>query len=195
MADLIFLFFLSEWGEEKEEEIEPWCREKELTYIVDVQGFQFIDTDFIPKEISVVNAERGAQVCHLLFKPPIPFDYLEETFVNHIQKTSYDIHGLDWDDGNYAYNTLGTILMTVLEDAKFVILKGPAKQKLFEALLPHATVINADIYRAPPLKQIIQEYGVEDDCSHHVWGGKRKCSLRTSQSLYFWLCDNIDKRE
>lgn len=156
-----------------------------------MQGFQYKNSPFIPKEITAVECQTGAVELHLLVDPPVPFDLLSPYFQSQIRWTTDKIHGLCWWRGRTPYSALGAQLTLALIDAECIIVKGIMKKWFVESLLPHVSVINAENFYCPTLREIVTTSNVKPpSCSNHTGGGDHYCSRVTSVCLYHWLMEN-----
>jgi hypothetical protein len=163
------------------------------SYVIDVQGFQYRSSPFIPKEVTVVSCETGEVVFHRLVSPPIPYSLLGGDFRAQIKWTTRKLHGLLWDEEGTPYSSLGTDLAIFLLDAHDVIVKGCMKKDFISQLLPTVNVINAEDYTCPSLREIVSRYGSDaQPCNAHIRGfGDHYCSMLTAQSLYMWMEENV----
>lgn len=66
-------------------------------FILDCQGFQYSTSNFLCKEIAIINIENGC-VFHQMFEPLIPTDLLNNNFKKQIQWNTNNIHGLSWEN-------------------------------------------------------------------------------------------------
>jgi hypothetical protein len=164
--------------EEEEEEVKEdpnpaWMRRRSQTYIVDVQGFQYRSSPFIPKELSVVSCETGEVVFHRKIFPPIPYELVGPDFQAQIRWTTQRLHGMHWDDGTTPYLSFGTDLGHFFLDAKYIIVKGRMKKDIISKFAPLADVIDAEGYMCPSLREIVKTCRPENvnPCNGHIYGG------------------------
>lgn len=66
-------------------------------FIIDVQGFQYKNSDFLCREIAIININAD-KMYHKYVQLPIDLGCLSESFCKHIEWTTRNIHGLLWDD-------------------------------------------------------------------------------------------------
>lgn len=161
------------------------------TYILDMQGFQYRNSPFIPKEITAVECQTGTIAIHFLLDSPIPFELLSSYFQGQIRWTTDKIHGIRWSIGRMPYSAMGANLALALIDAECIIVKGDMKKRCIESMLPHVTVINAENFYCPTLREIVSNSNVRPPpCCNHSSGGDHYCSRITAICLYHWLMEN-----
>lgn len=139
------------------------------TLIIDLQGFQYKDSEFIVKELAVVCCNTKQQA-HYLFKPPYPFSSLP-----HDKKTQYrwlerNHHGLKWSQGYIQLTELPLILQRFCQNAVnnhqrqhslpledvIILCKGRIKKNFLQQFLRWNKIIDLDDFLLclPSLKSL-----------------------------------------
>lgn len=98
-------------------------------FIVDIQGFQYKDSDLICKEIAVININSGERHHHIV-NFPYKKEWLEGSFRQHVEWTSNNLTGLDWDQfsfRNLPLEGITSFLQGVVENEQ-VFVKGHQKK-------------------------------------------------------------------
>ena len=65
-------------------------------YILDVQGFQYKNNEFICKEIAIINITSGKLFCRQVNMAQ-PLHWFNNIIIKHIKWTTKNVHGLSWD--------------------------------------------------------------------------------------------------
>lgn len=160
---------------------------------MDLQGFQYRGSPFIPKEISMLSCKTGKHLVHLHISPPVPFELVDYYFQEQIKWTSNKLHGMHYNHGEVSYLKAPVVLtLALLEaDIKYIIVKGEMKKDVVKHMLPFVEVINAENYACPSLRTLVKEHYVKCACPHHLYGGNHHCAKMTVKSLYKWLMENV----
>ena len=78
-----------------------------MYYIVDIQGFQYKDSDFICKEIAIFKhsslsaSASSSEISHRIVQLPIPQTWFNQhdVITKHLEWTTNNVHGLSWNNG------------------------------------------------------------------------------------------------
>lgn len=168
------------------------------TLIIDLQGFQYKDNEFIVKELAAVccNTKRQA---HYLFKPPYPFSSLA-----HDEKTQYrwlekNHHSLKWSHGYIQLTELPLILQRLCQNAAnnyrhrllledvVILCKGRMKKNF---LLPHLRcnrIIDLDDYS--PYLPSLKSLNVPKCLEHFQYNNNNHCALANVHFLNKCIVD------
>lgn len=123
-------------------------------FILDVQGFQFKDSDFVCKEIAILNQATG-QLYHHFINLPIPSKWLSEDFRRQVQWTTQNLHGLDWNSFNFSFLPLENITNFIQEivQTNTVFVKGLNK-KVWLCNLINNNIVDMDSLGCPNFKKL-----------------------------------------
>jgi hypothetical protein len=162
-------------------------------FIVDVQGFQYGTSNFICKEIAIINTINGKSD-HAMLK--LPFD---KTLFNHRTEKQWDwltnnLHGLQWDCDwhcNINFENLTGFIENFINNNKnvtdyddiIVAVKGAQKKEWLSNLLKIEVIdLEEDCY--PALKNL-KEIFKSQHCQKHYFNNLY-CSLENVHNLYNW---------
>src|SRR4030065_2196220 len=121
--------------------------------VVDVQGFCI--SDFFPKELAIYD---GKQMKSYVFKPSIPFHALNEDCKRQVRYLYRNHHGIHYNQGDYYYEDIYSIVYQDLRDIDIVYVKGEMKReflvKLFlEMKFKSPSIVNLEYNNVPNLKK------------------------------------------
>lgn len=118
-------------------------------FIVDIQGFQFKDSEFIIREIAIYDMQTNF-VEHKLIKLQHSITWFSPNVRKHMQWCTKNVHGLPWEDRHDSDNNIsqpsllqeaiGKYLRDVIDD-DIILVKGLNKKKVLEKFLPNIILI------------------------------------------------------
>jgi len=107
--------------------------------IIDIQGFQFKNNEYIPKELAFYDSEH--RIGHYIFESP----YHESVLSSKNRRTANWLikyhHGIDWNDEFVQGSKFGKIISFLTNTVKFVYVKGSMKADILKGTT-NATVID-----------------------------------------------------
>lgn len=154
-----------------------------MLFIVDVQGFQYKNSDFICKEIAVL---RNFTCSHVIVNAPINYDQLNQKFKHQVDWLTENCHGLRWDElGTIDYCQVQTYLRNLAADYNGAIfVKGMQKKKWLQRYLQNEVIDLEAKFSCPTrLPEILEQ------CAYH-YGYKRRCSRDNVFKLGEWCLSN-----
>ena len=95
-----------------------------MPVIMDVQGFKTNNNKLIVKEFG---AYDGYHTCHVVFKPPFPFDCLPVEYRKQANWLMAHDHAIEWNAGFTQHFMFPQIIKHVARDATEVYVKGKEK--------------------------------------------------------------------
>ena len=98
-------------------------------FILDVQGFQYKGSEFICKEIAIINTENG-DIYNVMVKPLHGTEWFNEKIQNRLVWLTDNIHGLDWNDTGFthiSYEDISSYIINIVKD-KTIFVKGHDKK-------------------------------------------------------------------
>lgn len=141
--------------------------------VVDLQGFQLDNGDFIVKELAI---RIDQQLNHYLFKPPMPFHKLSANERRTARYAERKIHGLRYSRGYVEYTELLNILHDINVESIFV--KGHQKHRFLLKCQLRPEIVNLESSMAQPKMDIHIPA-----CLNHSQGYFR-CSINYVNILY-----------
>lgn len=109
-----------------------------MEFIVDFQGFNQFDDDFVIKELAIVGVRdvlTPTTIC--LFQAPYSWSLLtkEECKINQWLIDNH--HGIPWESGSIPYHEHDRILQDTLRNAAKIYVKGAQKKSWLQRILPN----------------------------------------------------------
>ncbi len=161
-----------------------------MEYVVDVQGFKRPLNAFTFKEIAVTPlGEEDAVPVVFLIQPPYSWDSLPIKFRCENSWLIRNFHGIPWEAGEIPYADVQEVLLSALQGATKVWVKGLEKKKWLGRLVPD--VYNLEDLGCPSLSRLGNK---KKWCSHHAQCPQPVCAahnvevlkeLMVSKSKYF----------
>lgn len=148
-----------------------------MEYVVDTQGFQRDNNEFVVKELATVPLNSGEQPLIFLFKPPIPWNELPARYKSVNLWLERNYHRLSWSAGDVPYDEVEDVLREVLHDASTIYVKGQQKQQWLEQF----GFVVQDVVTCPSLKTPNK---LTSPCPHH---DSSNCALRNVLLLQNFL--------
>lgn len=162
------------------------------TLIIDFQGFQYKDGEFIVKELAAV-CSNTKQQAHYIFKPPCPFSSLA-----HDKKTQYrwlekNHHGLKWSQGYIQLIELPLILHRLCQNAVnnyrhrllledvVVLCKGRMKKNFLLQYLTENKIMDLDDYL--PFLPSLKSLNIPKCLEHFQYNNVSHCALANAHFL------------
>lgn len=89
---------------------------------------QFIQTEsgYILKELAIIDKEM--RLSHYIIKPPFKYSRLTDWERKQLRWLQQNYSSLNWDSGNFAYNSIGKILARELRYSTEIYVKGYEKK-------------------------------------------------------------------
>lgn len=160
--------------------------------VVDLQGFHIQNGGYQIKELVIF---KGCQSNYFLFKPKIPFTFLDSrdrVIVYH----SEEYHGLKYEKGYVDYDLLNDILKTNFIDSEIIYLRGRMKctflnGKFQELDITAPKIVNIENFdsksRWPDCPKIQKATPL---CLNHS-NREGVCALNNCQAIKNWVYDCI----
>lgn len=99
------------------------------TVIIDLQGFQLMTHQFIPKEMFAIDLDTGRGMSHHVFKEPYALEELCDKDRQTVFWLTNKYHGLSWSGiGNTHLGDLQDVIDQVTYGASKVLCKGVMKR-------------------------------------------------------------------
>lgn len=164
-------------------------------YIIEVQGFQYKQSEFTIKELALLNVYDG-QCQHFLVEQSHPKDWFSSAVRRHIEYTTNNIHGLDWDSIHIMeipIENLVDCIKTIVGN-KVILVKGLNQLKILNRLVPNK-IINLENLFCPKFACLRNEHpGFDSEsnnyhCNMHQINDL-KCAKQHVYLLYEWFKKN-----
>ena len=107
-----------------------------MEYILDIQGFQKCQNDYIVKELAILEVQDSSMPMVFTFKPPTFWSQLSVDEKCTARWLEMSFHGIRWNSGTIPYDQLSDILHKYLKNAKKIFIKGIQKKKFLTKILP-----------------------------------------------------------
>ena len=152
--------------------------------VIDFEGFKYQKRNFIIKELAVYGEYQDT----IYFLPPQSFSSLSKSEQVCYQWITKNLHGLNWESGNYPYEKLKSIFesISLRYPLSEFYAKGKEKSDFLSSLLKRP-VINLDDLGCPKIEHIPSSYYF---CSRHYFQSKKfrkHCARRKSVGFFNWL--------
>lgn len=183
----------------------------ENTWILDVQGFQLKDSQFVCKELALIHIYTGHGGMHTFFKLPVKFEHLQEDLKRHARFLTARIHGLTWDKQNAEhflyhhdarpaaqqqdddddqepdYANLCALLRNAgIDEGSQIIVKGLQKKKWLNDVLPNISIINIEDMGCPALATLNSEKSKSYHCNKHAINNLL-CAYQNAYLIRDWI--------
>lgn len=159
--------------------------------VLDIEGFKFKKSTFVIKELSIT----GDYTDTILFSPPEPLSNLQKDHQYSVCWLSRNLHGLSWDSGEYPYNLLHQIFLSISlrYPAHTFYAKGSEKCEFLSHNLK-CNVINLETLNCPKIEDLI-EATTQQPCRNHSrklssYQRRKHCARLKSKLFYNWLLSN-----
>ena len=103
-----------------------------MAYALDFGFFKQPGGDIIIKELAILPLDYEADPIILLFKPPFPWQRLNEKYKRENEQLKLTLHGLSWDSGDINYSEIGKLIRDTLKDSNKIFVIGETKKKYIE---------------------------------------------------------------
>lgn len=168
-----------------------------MKYVVDMQGFLQPSSDYLLKELAIIQLpeniskqEEKEYKNHpaplvFLFKKPFAWDTLtDECKSKNLWLTQQ--HGLAWNSGNIKYREIKEVLKECLSNATTVYVSGSTRKEWLERF--HFRVRDIDDLGYNPSKV---HRKIVTICTNHKQNYKITCALRNAQLMRQFYLQNI----
>lgn len=152
--------------------------------IVELQGFKYLDNNFIVKEVAIVSNDHTQT---FLVKPPHSFYYLTQEEKKQVRWLERN-RGIFWSEGFIDYREFQHVIVPYLENKK-IITKGLEKIKWIKELCANCEVIDIGEKGCPnfaTLKKKFCKNKTDFNCVNH----KINCALNNAVCIRKWYVDN-----
>lgn len=144
-------------------------------FVVDIQGFQFRNSDFYVRELAILDMANGCMVRKFIKLPHM--SSFERRFQDQVSWTIRHIHGLSWDGGldQLQLEDLGEFLKRTIPCDRAVIVKGQNKKAvLCKFIWNHIIDVDEEL-KCPNWKILKSEtYNIcttcNNTCTYHCKG-------------------------
>jgi len=155
-----------------------------MLFIVDLQGFQYRNSEFLCKEITVL---KNYSCFHEIVNFPLHSEQLEKKFKYHINWVTRNIHGLKWDEkGSLDLSQMENFLKKMTDDYKGpIMVKGLQKKEWLQRYVSNNVIDMETEYNCPATIPDIHDYF----CSYHHH--YKRCSRNNVYKLADWYLNNV----
>lgn len=153
-------------------------------YIVDVQGFNGVDNNFIIKEFALAT-ENYTYV--FLIKPPFPFSSLLEKERRQVLWVERH-YGITWSEGFIDYREFKRIVKPYLENKK-ILVKGLEKVQWVRNLCSYCSVTDIGEKGCPKFSILYERFCNHGNCFYCINHSKH-CAARNVIMLRKWYMEN-----
>ena len=161
-------------------------------FIVDMQGFQGHNDQFILKEIAATDLFIDNYCVSHIFLPPFEFNELSAKHKSTYAWLYRNFHGLSWDTGYMPYDQVDDVIKSMLSEANVIYVKGAEKKKFLDNILKVSIdVINLSENNKCPKLTEISDILFNCHCPYEKHAGMwsdYNCDVKNVQLLKFWLC-------
>jgi len=153
----------------------------------DAQFLRDKENKLIVKEFAVYYSDFPEELIRVAtFAPP----YEKECLPKNIRKlntyVSENIHGLEWNDGEYGFHEMTNIMWSMTSRLEVIYVKGLEKGKILQSLLPHLCVLNIEDLGCPSLEKLpLFDSPCENEI--HTRFSQFKCASKNAKRLGLWL--------
>ncbi|KAK9694271.1 hypothetical protein QE152_g33633 [Popillia japonica] len=164
-------------------------------FIVDIQGFQYKESEFIIREIAIYDIESN-MIDHALIKLQHAVTWFSPDVRKHMQWCTNNIHGLEWkekdDTGNsnnickpvyLPQESIGNYLKDIIGN-NTILVKGLNKKKALEKFLCN-TIIDMDKFNCPNIDSL-SNCNLDTHCGEHI-NNTLNCAKNNVCALYSWF--------
>ena len=109
--------------------------------------------DFIVKELAIVNPDSRT-LQSWIFKPPFDISELPLTIQLDNDYLSSHIFGLEWSEGDVAYNDMQRVLVAYTKNIDVLFTHGHRRQQFLERLLGR-TIVNLEDLHCPKSSHLL----------------------------------------
>ena len=156
-----------------------------MSFIVDVQGFQYKDSDFICKELTLLPVESCSSEIHIFFKFCIKFEHLEKLLQRQANYLTSHVHGLIWEknkNDEEEYTNLSSLLLqSGIHKKSQIIVKGLQKKRWLEKILPDFSIMNVEDIGCPSLFSLKKENKYH--CGKHI-NNNLSCAYQNAHLIH-----------
>lgn len=163
-------------------------------FIIDVQGFSFPEENvFLCREITIFNIENKDYV-HKFVKLPFTRKMMCSTVLNHINFTTNNIHGLEWDSWNQEdelnYEEISKFIQSYVLDESIFVANANIEKYLRNFIFNKIIVLEnyPEMLSYDDCKVIFKSR----QCNNHIPSRNIICALENVYFLYYWYeyCNN-----
>lgn len=163
-------------------------------FIIDLQGFQYDDSEFVIKEIAILDTRDGGTVHHAIFNRPIIKNWFTSTIKEHLDWTTKNIHGLDYhilDNTYLPYEKIYFFIKNIVREENIFVKDIFKKQVLDKILFKNNNIVTDMTAMGCPSFTILTKYhpGNKFHCKQHT-NNNLKCAHETVNLLYLWYVTN-----
>lgn len=160
-------------------------------FIIDIQGFQFEQSEFIIREFAIKNIATG-EFFHKITNLKSRIEWFNEKIRRHMNFTTDNIHGLSWGCSYpeyLPYENIGLFMKTIISD-KPVFVKGLNKKLALEKFIPNR-IFDLDSMNCPKLSDLNETCDVNFHCYLHFYN-HLNCSNANVNLIYKWFTSKDD---
>lgn len=158
-----------------------------MDFIVDLQGFKAPINEFVPKEISIIEAGRETQPLTLLIEPPTSWNSLPAKYKAMNEWLTRNFHGIRWDSGDVPYDAARMITRAILQHARTIYVKEFEKSSWLRKFTDLSTeIVDLEDLDCPSMRKLPK---ISSSCPHHSCSVKFNCSNENVICLRNWFKD------
>jgi hypothetical protein len=154
---------------------------KERCGIIEFQAFRVNNNKFIIKELVVLDLETFV-IYPFLFKPPFPFNRLNQKWQKTNKWLMRNFHYTDWNEGFTSFKELENIMYHYCNKFTRLYTRGMEKRNLIQ-LYTSADVINVNIEKT--FKLATDNVCILTKNDEH---GRFQCAIKNAYRLAAFLC-------
>lgn len=173
--------------------------EKNL-YIIDIQGFQYKDSNFIIKELAIINVNNGL-IKHTLIEMQHNMSWFSQDIIKHLDWNTNNTHGLKWKSWNLCpmyelpYEKICSYIEEAVGKSAIILVKGLNKKRVLEKILHpnYCKIIDMDTFNNCPKLCVLRSmylYSEPYKCNLHE-NNCLNCSKQNVYLLHQWLVQQI----
>ena len=165
-----------------------------MQLIIDIQGFNDNNDNFVPKEIAIVSLDEEKSVGHWVIAPDYPFYHLEyNARARNIWLTN-NHHNLYWRDGSVKIDYVVQELRKITKNVDFIYVRGSCKSKYLQEILEKNIIdLETDIYNPSFEKMPVIEEKCYLHCSRKNNKRKYSCALKNALIIRQWILEGSRK--
>ena len=142
-----------------------------MSIIIDFEGFMLESHTYVVKELAAYSFDGNILLVHWTFKPPRPFEELNEKDQKQCRWITRNLHGIQWEQGELAYENFRHIMGFLFKMYEKIYVKGYEKTKFIETLSSR-NCYNLDDLGCPKINNLPEKSVI---CPHHHL--KNHCAL------------------
>ena len=154
----------------------------------DAQFLRDKDNKLILKEFAVYYPDFSESYLSVAtFAPPYEKQCLPKHVRRHNSYVTHNIHGLEWNDGEYGFHHITNILWSMTRQFNILYVKGTEKVKVLQTWMPHLQVLNIEDLGCPNLTKLpLFDSPCENEI--HTRFPRFNCASKNAQRFWLWLC-------